>query len=131
PPYATRLTVRILSSRQRCWTTHDEVARSSGVCRALNSTVKGLVSNAATSALASVEAGGILLILCSDIGCSSDTFLDWGISTNEGKAKSDCCWADSNARRFCAALVRQLIHHVPGFEATPRGIEEDTVPAYS
>lgn len=40
-------------------------------------------------------------------------------------------WANSDAQRFCAALVRQLLHYVPGFEAAPWGIEEDSVPAYS
>lgn len=37
-------------------------------------------------------------------------------------------WADSNASRFCQALVRQLLQFVPGFENAPWGIDADTQP---
>lgn len=37
-------------------------------------------------------------------------------------------WTDSDARRFCEALVRQLLYCVPGFDQAHWGIEEDTTP---
>jgi len=43
---------------------------------------------------------------------------------------SDCDnWHDSDAQRFCQALVKQLLHFVPGFENAPWGIEPDTQPS--
>lgn len=37
-------------------------------------------------------------------------------------------WHDSDARSFCQALVKRLLHHVPGFEQAHWGIDADTEP---
>lgn len=37
-------------------------------------------------------------------------------------------WHESDARRFCQALSRQLLQRVPGFEKAHWGIDEDTAP---